>query len=76
MKKPLIVVSCTRVRTVWRLLIGGKVYFAITYPDSDLLTVETEARRSLSSMRAPKLHESAAKMIEEWRAGLYAEETA
>ena len=46
MKKPLLVVSSTRVRTVWRLQIAGNLYFAITYPDSDLLTVETEAWHS------------------------------
>jgi hypothetical protein len=68
MKKPLLVVSSTRVRTVWRLQIAGNLYFAITYPDSDLLTVETEARHALTRERAPKIHEAAAKMIEAQRA--------
>jgi hypothetical protein len=57
-------------RSVWRiafpstLLKEGAVYFATTYPNSDLIFLETGAKRHpLSNARAPKIVEAARQAI-------------
>lgn len=43
------------VQTFWRVQLGGKIYFARTYPGSDLLYVETERRRELTGWHRARL---------------------
>jgi hypothetical protein len=47
------------IRTEWRIkwTHGGPTYFAFTYPDSDLVTLETAAkRRPVSALVARRIH--------------------
>jgi hypothetical protein len=54
------------IRTEWRVswTKGGPTYFAFTYPDSDLVTLETGAkRRPVSALVARRIHPEVCRAI-------------